>query len=130
MSKAQLKSKTSGKSSGGGSHSNGEVTPQQVLEVALPKALKASEKQARAIGATFVINLGGDDGGEWVVDLKKLEVRRGTLEKPDVLLEMMDTDFAAMTKGKLDVANAAREGRIRISGNPELLISLGQLISG
>ncbi len=120
MSKAQLKSKSGPV----------EVTPQQVLEEALPKALKAFEKQAKAIGATYVINIGGDDGGEWTVDLKAVEVRRGAAANPDVVLEMMDKDFSAMTRGKLDVGQATMEGRIRISGSPDLVISLGRLISG
>ncbi|MBI5493648.1 MAG: SCP2 sterol-binding domain-containing protein [Deltaproteobacteria bacterium] len=120
MSKAQLKSKSGPV----------EVTPRQVLEEALPKALKANEKAAKSIGATFLINIGGDDGGEWTVDLKKVEVRRGGAKNPDVILEMMDNDFSAMTRGKLDVGQATREGRIRISGSPDLVVSLGHLISG
>jgi len=120
MSKAQLKSKSGPV----------EVTPQQVIEEALPRALKASEKQARTIGKTVVINLGGDDGGEWTVDLKNVEVRRGATANPDVVLEMMDADFSAMTRGKLDVGQATREGRIRISGDPSVVVQLGHLISG
>ncbi|MEW5848893.1 MAG: SCP2 sterol-binding domain-containing protein [Myxococcota bacterium] len=120
MSKAQLKSKSGPI----------EVTPAQVLEQALPKALKASEKQAKTIGAVYVISLSGDDGGDWTVDLKKAEVRRGAADRPDVILEMSDVDFSAMTRGKLDVGMATREGRIRISGNPELIVTLGHLISG
>lgn len=120
MSKAQLSSKSGPV----------EVTPRQVLEDALPRALKSFEKQAKAIGATYLINLGGDEGGEWTVDLKNVEVRRGTVENPDVVLEMMDEDFSAMTRGKLDVGQATMEGRIRISGSPDLVISLGRLISG
>ena len=120
MSKAQLKTKSGPV----------EVTPTQVLEEALPRALKAFEKQAKAIGASYHISIGGDDGGDWTIDLKAAEVRRGIPAKPDVVLEMMDEDFTAMTKGKLDVGQATMEGRIRISGSPDLVISLGRLISG
>jgi putative sterol carrier protein len=120
MSKAQLKSKAGPIT----------VTPAQVLEEALPRALRASEKKARSIGATYLFNLAGDEGGEWTVDLRNVEVRRGTIHNPDVILEMTDEDFSAMTRGKLDVGQATREGRIRIAGNAELIVQLGELIGG
>jgi putative sterol carrier protein len=107
-----------------------EVTPAQVLEQALPRALKTSFKQARSIGATYLVSLSGEKGGDWTIDLKKVEVRRGIPPQPDVILKMSAVDFMAMTRGRLDVAEATRAERIHIAGNPELIVNLGHLIAG
>lgn len=107
-----------------------KADPAQILEVALPRVLRTMERQARAVGATYVFNLSGAGGGTWTVDLHTVEVRRGGSESADVILDMSDEDFAAMTQGELDANTVISEGRVRIVGDPELLADLCQLMGG
>lgn len=77
---------------------------------------------------TYVFRLFGEKIEEWTIDMKRKKVTKGGLNNPDMYLEMDVADFLNMLIDKLDVEEACLAGRIRIDGNPELLIDLGNFL--
>ncbi len=56
---------------------------------------------------------------EWVLDVKngKGSCAKGTAEKPDVTLELSDSDFVAMATGQADAQKLYFGGKLKIGGN-------------
>ena len=106
------------------------VSPAELFEKGLPIALAAYKKQGMKVDGTFLINIFGDGGGSWFVDAPNGVVRTGANEATDSVLELGIQEFKEMQNGKLDAAAAMKAGKMRFRGNPEQLITLGQLLSG
>jgi 3-hydroxyacyl-CoA dehydrogenase/3a,7a,12a-trihydroxy-5b-cholest-24-enoyl-CoA hydratase len=70
------------------------------------------------VGNTFVFKLTSPDSA-WTLDLKngKGSVTSGAADKPEVTLELLDSDFLAMTSGKADAMKLYMGGKLKISGN-------------
>ena len=70
------------------------------------------------VGNTFVFKLTSPDTA-WTLDLKngKGSVTSGAADKPEVTLELLDSDFLAMTSGKADAMKLYMGGKLKISGN-------------
>lgn len=70
-----------------------------------------------------------EPASEWVVDLKngKGEVRPGSVEKPDVTMEMSEADYVAMATGKADPQKLYFGGKLKIGGNAMLSQKLSHL---
>jgi 3-hydroxyacyl-CoA dehydrogenase/3a,7a,12a-trihydroxy-5b-cholest-24-enoyl-CoA hydratase len=70
------------------------------------------------VGNTFVFKLTGPDSA-WTINLKdgKGSVASGAADKPEVTLELADSDFLAMTSGKADAMKLYMGGKMKISGN-------------
>ena len=107
-----------------------KVTPSQIFDEALPKAIEMFKEQAGQINATYRINIFGDGGGHWFVDPKNGVVKAASDEKSDCVLEMGVTEFSDLTSGKLDASAAIAAGKMRFSGDPEQLIAFGALLGG
>lgn len=106
------------------------ITPSQIFDEALPKAMEMFKDQAGQISATYRINIFGDGGGQWFVDPKNAVVRAAQDEATDCVLEMGVSEFTDLTSGKLDASAAIAAGKMRFSGNPEQLIAFGALLGG
>ncbi len=76
-------------------------------------------EKAGAAKALIALDLNGDGGGQWVVDVVdgECDVREGTAEKPDVTVSMEAGDFVDLIRGKLNAVQAFMTGRIKVSGN-------------
>ena len=70
------------------------------------------------VGNVFQWKLKGPDS-EWVLDVKngKGSCAKGTVEKPDVTLELSDSDFVAMATGQADAQKLYFGGKLKIGGN-------------
>lgn len=106
------------------------VSPKELFEKALPLALGIYKKQGMKVEGTFQVNVFGEGGGQWFIDAGKGEVRAASNDTTDCVLELGITEFKEMQNGKLDAAAAMQSGRLRFRGNPEHLVTLGQLLSG
>jgi len=106
------------------------VSPAELFEKGLPIALEVYKKQGMKVDGTFLINISGEGGGSWFIDAPNGVVRAGKGETTDSVLELGITEFKDMQNGKLDAAAAMKAGTLRFRGNPEQLVTLGQLLSG
>jgi putative sterol carrier protein len=105
------------------------VSPADVFERAIPKAFEALKQHLKGKTTTYSVNVFGEGGGSWVIDLGTQSVRKGA-EPTACTLEMGIGEFNQLTAGKLDVPASMKAGKVRFSGQPEDLITLGQLLSG
>ncbi len=78
------------------------------------------------INALFQFHIDGDNGGDWVVDLKSGdgEVRSGATDGADCTISMAGDDFVELATGKLNAMAAFAQGKIKIQGNPMLATKL------
>jgi 3-hydroxyacyl-CoA dehydrogenase/3a,7a,12a-trihydroxy-5b-cholest-24-enoyl-CoA hydratase len=70
------------------------------------------------VANVFQWKLKGPDS-DWVLDLKngKGSCTKGTAEKPDVTLELSDSDFVGMATGQADAQKLYFGGKLKIGGN-------------
>ncbi len=96
----------------------------------MQKRIERNPTMAQRTNAVFQFNIDGDSGGAWTVNLKDNPgVHTGSVESPDVTISMKDTDFVAMTVGKLNPMSAFAQGKIKVKGNVMLASKLQQLFA-
>jgi putative sterol carrier protein len=95
----------------------------EILE-AMPSAFlpeKAGDAQA-----LIQLDLTGDEGGQWVVDIAdgQCQVREQSADQPDVTVTMDADDFVGFFKNTLNPIQAFLSGRIKVAGNVGLVMQL------
>ena len=76
--------------------------------------------------ALIQLDLTGDDGGAWLLDIAggACNVREEEASKADVTVTMDADDFVAMYTNKLNPVQAFMSGRIKIAGNVGMVMQL------
>ena len=76
--------------------------------------------------ALIQLDLTGDDGGVWLLDIAggECKVREEKASKADVTVTMDADDFVAMYTNKLNPVQAFMSGRIKIAGNVGMVMQL------
>ena len=102
-------------------------TPKEFLDKVLPE--KFDPEKAADLSAVVQFKISGDDGGEWILTIKdkKLEIRDGTVDSPDMTLIMKDKDYVALVNGKLSGQKAFMTGKLKFKGDMNLGMKLQKL---
>ena len=90
------------------------------------KNITANPDKAKEIDAIYQFKLSGDDGGDWVIDLTKPEVRAGTCEA-QCTVTMEATDFVDMVNGDVQGQQLFMMGKLMIEGDMGLALRLQQV---
>jgi putative sterol carrier protein len=107
------------------------VDIQKLFNEELPAQLAAHPDAAKQIGATFQININGDGGGSWFIDVSASGPKSEKGEKPaDCTLSMTVEDFQKLHENPQ--ANGMQlffAGKLKVSGNQMLAMKLSKLFS-
>lgn len=86
---------------------------------------------ALGVNATYQFNIGGDDGGEWVIKLggEGSGVTDGTDDSAQCVISMSSKDFLGMIAGTLNPQMAFMTGKLRVKGDMGLALKLQSILS-
>jgi putative sterol carrier protein len=108
------------------------VDIQKLFNEELPAQLAAHPDAAKQIGAKFQINITGEGGGEWFIDVSESgpKAEKGTGPGPDVTITMASEDYQKLMENPQ--ANSMQlffAGKIKLQGNQMLAMKLNKLFS-
>jgi putative sterol carrier protein len=104
------------------------VNIQQLFDVQLPAALVRHPDEARAINATYQMNITGS--GAWFLDLTSTGPKIEQGNKPaDCAVTISSEDFQKLYENPAAGAQLFFAGRLKIAGNPMLGMKLQKLFS-
>jgi putative sterol carrier protein len=108
------------------------MTPKEIFENQIATRLQNPAQQAKAkeIDAVYQFNVNGDDGGQWVVDLKECKVSAGTAAAADCTITVGSADFVNLVQGKVPGPQLFMMGKLQVSGNMGLAMKLGSVLGG
>lgn len=89
----------------------------QIFEETMPERLRSRPELVAEIGSLIHFRITGDGGGEWTLDCTKEEpvIGRGLSGEPAMTVTCGDSDFVAISAGKLNPNMAAMSGKLRLS---------------
>lgn len=101
----------------------------EYFQIELPKKLAADPAGARSVAAIFQINITGDGGGSWTVDLKAdpptCVEGNGT---GDCTITMSNDDFKAIRQNPQAAMQLFFQGKLKVQGNPMLATKLQKIL--
>jgi len=99
-------------------------TPKEFFDKMLPK--KFDPTKAVGIDCVVQINLSGENGGDWIINIKdqKIEVKEGMHSSPTVAVKMNDIDYVNMVNGKLSGERAFMTGKLKFKGSMAAALKL------
>ncbi len=99
-------------------------TAKEFFENILPQRFKPDK--ASDVNVVVLIEITGGNKGNWTVTIKekKLEVKEGTFQSPNLSLKMAEDDFLNLVNGKLSAERAFFTGKVQFQGNIALALKL------
>ncbi len=106
------------------------MTPQEIFENQIAKRLADPGQQASAkeIDAVYQFHVTGDNGGDWVVDLRECAVTSGSNENADCKITVASEDFVNLVEGTVPGPQLFMMGKLQIAGNMGLAMKLGEVL--
>ena len=102
-------------------------TPREIIAHWSAK-LQAQPERFQGIGGTFKFSVAGVGGGTWLIACKPpVAVTEGD-GPADCIIDIDSADFVALANHELNPQVAYLSGKIRVSGNISLALSLGDFI--
>lgn len=104
------------------------MDPKQLFEK-MPAAFVA--EKAAGVNAVIQINLTGDKGGTWSVNIAdgQCTVDEVPAESPSMALTMDAGDYTAMVGGKLPPMTAFMQGKIKLQGDMGLAMKFQNMFN-
>ena len=83
----------------------------------MPEAFVA--EKAAGIRAAIQLELQGEDGGSWVLEIAngQIAVKAGTTPSPNLTLGMNAADYVAISKGDANPMTLFMTGKIKVEGD-------------
>ena len=108
------------------------VDIQKLFNVDLPAALAKNGDAAKQIGAKYQLNITGEGGGEWFIDVSDSgpKAEKGNPGTADCTLTMTVEDFQKLHENPQ--ANGMQlffAGKLKVAGNQMLAMKLQKLFS-
>jgi putative sterol carrier protein len=108
------------------------VDIQNLFNVEVPNALKAHPAEAKEIGAKYQINVTGDGGGEWFIDVSASgpSATAGNPGGADCTITLTSEDFQKLHENP--DANGMQlffAGKLKVQGNQMLAMKLKKLFA-
>ncbi len=108
------------------------VDIQKLFNEDLPAALVAHPDTAKEIGAKYQINVTGDGGGEWYIDVSASgpKCEKGAPGGADCTITIAAPDFQKLHENPQ--ANGTQlffSGKLKVGGNPALALKLQKLFA-
>lgn len=106
------------------------MTPKEIFEDQIAKRLAdpANQADAKELDAVYQFHVTGDNGGDWIVDLKACAVASGERDDADCTITIADDDFVSLVDGSATGPALFMGGRLQIGGNMGLAMKLGQVL--
>lgn len=94
---------------------------------------RLTKEKAEKINASYLFDIGGEDGGKWSVDLTKPSdwITTGTDESKAQCTITINKgeDWVALASGKMNPTMAFMQGKIKVKGDMSLALKLQSLLS-
>ena len=106
------------------------VDIQKLFNEELPAALSANADAAKEIGAKYQINVTGDGGGEWFIDVSATgpKAEPGNPGSADCTLTMTTEDFQKLHENpQANGMSLFFAGKLKVQGNQMLAMKLSKL---
>ncbi len=97
------------------------------------KLSAAGEDVVKKVNGVYQFDIAGPGGKvrSWTIDLKtgpKGKLSEGAAPKPNVTISMSDADCVSMMTGKLNSQQAFMQGKLKIKGDMQFAMKLGQIV--
>lgn len=109
-----------------------ELSPREIFEQVLPDLARSRPDITKAINAILAIELSGEDGGAWSLDLTGTPaVVEGVCEGARCIIRMEAVNFSNLLKTRRIAPwlTAFTKREIRVEGDMPTVIKLGQMLS-
>lgn len=105
------------------------VDIQQLFNEKLPAALAAHPDKAKEIGAKYQINVTGDGGGEWFIDVSDSgpKATAGNPGGADCTISLAADDFQKLYESPGAGMQLFFAGKLKVEGNQMLAMKLSKI---
>ena len=106
------------------------MTPKSIFEekIASRVADESQQEALKAIDAVYQFHVTGDDGGDWIIDLRECTVGAGTNDDADCSITLASEDLIGLLDGSVNGTQLFMTGRLQVSGNMALALKLGDVL--
>lgn len=93
---------------------------------------RLNPEKAKKINASYLFDIGGDDGGKWFADLTKEEgpwISKGEGDAKCTITVKNAEDWVKIASGKMNPTSAFMTGKLKVKGDMSLAMKLQGLLS-